>query len=357
MMEFKSVVMPGRVAVDTETLTDRYGKFTVEPLERGFGTTLGNSLRRVLLSSVQGAAVRAIRITDVTQEVSAIPGVVEDVTDIVLNVKSLRVKNHRNGPVTLYLEADGGGEVTAAQIQPNPDIEILNQDLHIATLADDGRLEMELYVDIGRGYVSANTRDLDRYPHNTILVDAVFTPIERVQYMIENARVGDVTDYDRLILQIWTDGTVTPGDAVSFGAKILKDHLVIFMNFDEDEESEEQSESAEDQDVDPVFGKGVEELELSVRSYNCLKAANIKTIGELVQRTESEMLKYRNFGKKSLTEIKEVLEKMGLSLGMTLSGKEAALGEVPSETAPEAEEELETETESEAEADDSSPGE
>ncbi len=331
MMEFKSVVMPGRVAVDTESLTDRYGKFTVEPLERGFGTTLGNSLRRVLLSSIQGAAVRAIRITDVTQEVSAIPGVVEDVTDIVLNVKGLRLKNHRNGPVTLYLEADSEGEVTAKQIQPNPDIEIMNPDLHIATLAGDGRLEMELYVDVGRGYVPANNRDLERYPQNTILVDAIFTPIERVQYTTENARVGDVTDYDRLIIQIWTDGTVRPTDALSFGSKILKDHLVIFMNFDEEEESDEEAESLDEQDVDPILAKGVEELELSVRSYNCLKAANIKTIGELVQRTEAEMLKYRNFGKKSLTEIKDVLEKMGLSLGVTLPKKDSSAVEAQAE--------------------------
>ena len=316
MMEFKSVVMPGQVVPDRETLTDRYGKFTVEPLERGFGTTLGNSLRRVLLSSIQGAAVRAIRVADVTQEVSAIPGVVEDVTDIVLNVKGLRVRNHRNGPVTLYLEAAGEGEVLAAKIQPNPDIEILNPDLRIATLAEGGRLEMELYVDVGRGYLAANTRDLDRYPQNTILVDAVFTPIERVQYTVENARVGDVTDYDRLIMQIWTDGTVRPVDALSFASKILKDHLAIFMSFDEEEAPPPEPEAEAAVDVDPVMMKGVEELELSVRSYNCLKAANIRTIGDLLQRTEAEMLKYRNFGKKSLTEIKEVLAKMGLSLGM-----------------------------------------
>ncbi|MFH1743285.1 MAG: DNA-directed RNA polymerase subunit alpha [bacterium] len=317
-MEFKTVVMPGRVVVDQDTLTDRYGKFTVEPLERGFGTTLGNSIRRVLISSIQGAAVRAIRIADVAQEVSAVPGVVEDVTDIVLNVKALRVKNHRNGPVTLYLEAGAEGEVTAAHIQPNPDIEILNRDQHIATLAGDGRLEMELYVDVGRGYLPANNRDLEQYPQNTILVDAVFTPIERVQYAVENARVGDVTDYHRLILQIWTDGTVKPADALSFSSKILKDHLVIFMNFDEEEPLETEPEGDDQTGIDPILSKGVEELELSVRAYNCLKAANIKIIGDLVQRSEAEMLKYRNFGKKSLTEIKEVLASMGLGLGMTL---------------------------------------
>ncbi|HPA45261.1 MAG TPA: DNA-directed RNA polymerase subunit alpha [bacterium] len=356
MIDFKSVVMPGRVIVEPDTLTDRYGKFTVEPLERGFGTTLGNSLRRVLISSIQGAAVRAIRITDVAQEVSAIPGVVEDVTDIVLNVKSLRVKNHRNGPVTLFLEASGEGEVTAESIQPNPDIEILNKDLHLATLSEDGRLEMELYVDVGRGYLPADTRDLERYPQNTILVDAVFTPIERVQYTVENARVGDVTDYDRLILQIWTDGTVRPVDALSFASKILKDHLVIFMNFEEEEPPVADQEADGQSDINPLLFKGVEELDLSVRAYNCLKAANVKTIGDLVQRQESEMLKYRNFGKKSLTEIKAVLANMGLGLGMTLP--EASLASRPYsealETMAEAAKAEEVEEQSEEESEEES---
>lgn len=317
-MKFKPVVMPGRVRIDQASVSDRYGKFVVEPLERGFGTTLGNALRRVLLSSIQGAAVKAVRITGVLQEVSYIPGVVEDVTDIILNIKGLRVKNHRNGPVTLYLQAKGEKEVKASDIEPNPDIEILNPELHLATLDKDGQLEMELFVDVGRGYVSADRqgKQVESYAINTIVMDAIFTPIERVKYIVENARVGDITDYDRLIMEIWTDGTVTPQDALAYSAKILKDHLFLFIHFPDEDEAPMESDEREEEIVNPYLAKGVEELELSVRAYNCLKAANIKTIGELVSKTESEMLKYRNFGKKSLTEIKEVLAKYGLYLGM-----------------------------------------
>ncbi|HQH73776.1 MAG TPA: DNA-directed RNA polymerase subunit alpha [bacterium] len=317
-MKFKSVIMPGRVRIDPATYSDRYGKFTVEPLERGFGTTLGNSLRRVLLSSIQGAAVKAVRINGVLQEVSYIPGVVEDVTDIVLNLKGLRIKNHRNGPVTLYLQAKGEGEVKASAIEPNPDIEIMNPGLHIASLDKNGELEMELYVDVGRGYLSAErqSKQTDAYPINTIVMDAIFTPIERVKYVVENARVGDIIDYDRLILEIWTDGTISPQDALAYSAKILKDHLFLFIHFPADEETPQEPEEKKEEVLNPYLAKGVEELELSVRAYNCLKSANIKTIGELVSKTESEMLKYRNFGKKSLNEIKEVLTKYGLYLGM-----------------------------------------
>ncbi|MBN2327919.1 MAG: DNA-directed RNA polymerase subunit alpha [Candidatus Omnitrophica bacterium] len=317
-MKFKTVVMPGRVRIDQDSLSDQYGKFVVEPLERGFGTTLGNALRRVLLSSIQGAAVKAVRINGVLQEVSFIPGVVEDVTDIILNIKGLRVRNHRNGPVTLYLQAKGEKDVKASDIEPNPDIEILNPDHHLATLDKDGELEMELYVDVGRGYMSADrqSKQNDSLPLNTIVVDAVFTPIDRVKYSVENARVGDITDYDRLIMEIWTDGTVSPQDALAYSAKILKDHLFLFIHFPEEDEAPQESTQKEEEVVNPYLAKGVEELELSVRAYNCLKAANIKTIGELVSKTESEMLKYRNFGKKSLTEIKEVLTKYGLYLGM-----------------------------------------
>jgi DNA-directed RNA polymerase subunit alpha len=317
-MKYKPVVMPGRVRVDQDTVNERYGRFVVEPLERGFGTTLGNSLRRVLLSSIQGAAVKAVRINGVLQEVSFIPGVVEDVTDIILNIKRLRVKNHRNGPVTLYLQASGEGEITAAQIENNPDVEILNPDLHIATLDKDGEFEMELYVDVGRGYLSSDRqiKELDTYPVNTILIDAIFTPIERVKYLVENARVGDITDYDRLIMEIWTDGTILPQDALAYSGKILKDHLLLFISFPDEDESPLEPIEEEKEEENPYLSKGVEELELSVRAYNCLKAANIKSIGELVNKTESEMLKYRNFGKKSLNEIKDVLTKYGLYLGM-----------------------------------------
>ena len=319
-MKFKPVVMPGRVQIDETTLTDRYGKFTVEPLERGFGTTLGNALRRVLLSSIQGSAVKAVRINGVLHETSYLPGVVEDVTDIILNIKKLRIKNHRNGPVTLYLHAKEKGEVTAANIEPNGDVEIMNPDLHVATLDKDGELEIEMFVDVGRGYLPAErqAKQADVYPINTIIMDAIFTPIERVKYHVENARVGDITDYDRLIMEIWTDGTVTPRDAIAYSAKILKDHLLLFIHFPDEDELVSETTEVEEIPINPYLSKGVEELELSVRSYNCLKAANIKTVGELVSKTENEMLKYRNFGKKSLTEIKEVLGKYGLRLGMDI---------------------------------------
>lgn len=320
-MKFKSVVMPGRIQADDSTMSDRYGKFTVEPLERGFGTTLGNSLRRVLLSSVQGSAVKATRISGVLQETSFIPGVVEDVTDIILNLKGLRLKNHRNGPVTLYLNATEKGEVKASQIEANADIEIMNPEHHIATLDKDGELEMELFVDVGRGYQPAERQaaQADMYPVNTIIMDAVYTPIERVKYQVENARVGDITDYDRLIMEIWTDGTVMPKDSLAYASKILKDHLLLFIHFPDEDELVAEANQEEETPINPYLSKGVEELELSVRSYNCLRAANIKSVGELVERTEGEMLKYRNFGKKSLNEIKDVLTKYNLYLGMDIS--------------------------------------
>lgn len=320
-MKFKSVVMPGRIQTDDSSLTDRYGKFTVEPLERGFGTTLGNSLRRVLLSSVQGSAVKAVRISGVLQETSFIPGVVEDVTDIILNLKGLRLKNHRNGPVTLYLNVKEKGEIKASQIEANADVEIMNPEHHIATLDKDGELEMELFVDVGRGYQPAERQasQSDMYPVNTVIMDAIYTPIERVKYQVENARVGDITDYDRLIMEVWTDGTVLPKDSLAYAAKILKDHLLMFIHFPDEDELVAETSQEEETPINPYLSKGVEELELSVRSYNCLRAANIKTVGELVERTEGEMLKYRNFGKKSLNEIKDVLTKYNLYLGMDIS--------------------------------------
>ncbi len=335
-MKFKSVVMPGRIQTEEASSTDRYGKFIVEPLERGFGTTLGNSLRRVLLSSVQGSAIKAVRISSVLQETAFIPGVVEDVTDIILNIKGIRLKNHRNGPVTLYLNANEKGEVKASQIESNADIEIMNPEHHIATLDKDGELEMELFVDVGRGYQPGerHTPQPDIYPVNTILLDAVFTPIERVRYQVENARVGDITDYDRLIMEVWTDGTVLPKDSLAYAAKILKDHLLIFIHFPDEDELVSDTQQEEETPINPYLSKGVEELELSVRSYNCLRAANIKTVGELVERTESEMLKYRNFGKKSLNEIKDVLTKYNLHLGMDLSQYKSGKASSGEEIAP-----------------------
>ncbi len=321
-MRFKSVVMPKRVAAEEDSKTASYGKFIVDPLERGFGTTLGNSLRRVLLSSIQGAAVTGVRIENVLQEISSVPGVVEDVTDIVLNLKQLVMCVQSNRAVTLRLEASGEGEVTAAQIEPHANVQILNPELHIATLAEDGQLKMDVIVDVGRGYVPADLYRRDERDVYLIPVDAVFSPIRRVKFEVENARVEEITDYDRLLLEIWTDGTIDPEEALAYSARILRDHLMIFVRFPE-EALPIQEEAAEPiRQVNPNLFKGVDELELSVRSYNCLKSANIRTIAELVQKTDAEMLKYRNFGKKSLSEIKELLAKMNLSLGMTLEDPE-----------------------------------
>jgi len=325
-MKFKSVVMPKRVSADEDTKSRSYSRFVVEPLERGFGTTLGNSLRRALLSSVQGAAVTGARIEGVLQEVSSIPGVVEDVTDIILNLKQLVMKVNSNRSVTLRLEAAGEGPVTAAQIEPNSAVEVLNPELHIATLAKDGRLNMDIIVDIGRGYVPADVHQRDDRDIHLVPVDAVYTPIRRVKYEVENARVEEITDYDRLILEIWTDGTIEPEEALAYSARILRDHLMIFVRFPEETLPIQEKATEPVRQINPNLFKGVDELELSVRSYNCLKSANIKTIAELVQKSEAEMLKYRNFGKKSLSEIKDLLSKMNLSLGTAL--EEAELGEI-----------------------------
>jgi DNA-directed RNA polymerase subunit alpha len=321
-MKFKSVMIPKHVTAEEESRTPSYGKFVVEPLERGFGTTLGNSLRRVLLSSIQGAAVTGVRIEGVLQEVSSIPGVVEDVTDIILNLKQMILKVQSSRPVTLRLEAGGEGKVTAAQIEPHANVEILNPDLHIATLADDGQLKMDIIVDIGRGYVPADLYRRDDRDIHYVPVDAVYSPIRRVKFEVENARVEEITDYDRLILEIWTNGTIEPEEALAYSARILRDHLMMFVRFPEEALPIQEKAMEPVHQVNPNLFKGVDELELSVRSYNCLKSANIRTIADLVQKSEAEMLKFRNFGKKSLSEIKELLDKMNLSLGMTLDETE-----------------------------------
>jgi len=318
-MKFKSVVMPKRVAADEDTKSATYSRFVIEPLERGYGTTLGNSLRRVLLSSVQGAAVTGVRIEGVLQEVSSIPGVVEDVTDVILNLKQLVLRMNSNRPVTLRLEAEGEGPVSAAKIEPHANVEILNPDLHIATLSADGQLGMDIIVDVGRGYVTGDMQKRDdRDIIYLIPVDAVFSPVRRVNYEVQDARVEEITDYDRLILEIFTDGTVEPEEVLAYASRILRDHLMMFVRFPEETLPIQEKAAEPVKQINPNLFKGVDELELSVRSYNCLKSANIKTIAELVQKSEAEMLKYRNFGKKSLTEIKELLTKMNLSLGMTL---------------------------------------
>lgn len=315
---WKELIKPQRVEIDPESQHPVYGKFVCEPLERGFGITLGNALRRVLLSSLQGAAIVSVKIDGVLHEFTSIPGVVEDVTDVILNLKEVRVKLLAEPPRTIRVEAQDEGVVTAADIVTDGQVKILNPKQHIATLSKDGVLKMEMVVKSGKGYVPAERSQQEGEPIGVIPIDAIFSPIRKVNYVVTNARVGQRTDYDKLTLEVWTDGSLSSVDAVGFAAKILKDQLSIFINFDEaDERLEEEEEEPEEPFNENLF-RSVDELELSVRSSNCLKNANIHYIGDLVQKTESEMLKTKNFGRKSLNEIKGILEQMGLSLGMKL---------------------------------------
>jgi len=304
--------------LERETKTATYGKFSCEPLERGFGTTLGNSLRRILLSSLQGAAITHVRIEDALHEFTNLPGVVEDVTDIILNLKEVLFKVEDDKTFTLRLDKDGAGAVTASDIQLVPGIQILNPDHPVATLSADGKLHMELTIGTGRGYVPAERHENAGMPVGTIPIDALFSPIKKVNFNVTNARVGQQTDYDKLTIEVWTNGAVAPDDATAFAAKILKEQLNIFINFEEVDEPVESPVDEEQEKLNENLWRTVDELELSVRSANCLQNANIKYIGELVQKSESEMLKTKNFGRKSLKEIKEILAEMGLSLGMKL---------------------------------------
>ncbi|HSV07840.1 MAG TPA: DNA-directed RNA polymerase subunit alpha [Candidatus Binatus sp.] len=314
---WRELITPRRLEVDEKSLTPTYGKFHGEPFERGYGTTVGNALRRVLLSSLQGAAIVALRIKGVLHEFSTIPGVREDVTDIVLNLKEVRVKLHDGvAEETARIQARGERDLTAADIQAGPRVEILNPHQHIANLAKDSELDVELVIRMGRGYVPAERNKREEDPAGTIPIDAIFSPILKVNFTVTNARVGQRTDYDRLTLEVHTDGSVRPEDAVGFAARILQQQLAIFVNFEEEPStrSEEHTEVPHNENL----YRPVDDLELSVRSANCLQNADIKYIGELVQRTEQEMLKTKNFGRKSLNEIKEFLQEMGLSLGMKL---------------------------------------
>lgn len=307
--------IPKKLDIEKETLSGSYGKFVAEPFERGFGSTIGNSLRRILLSSIAGAAVTSIKIEGVLHEFSTVPGVKEDVTDIILNLKNLRLKVYDDKPKVIRLKRKGAGKVLAKHITHDADVEILVPDLHIATLDKDGKIDIEMVVELGRGYVPADRTKKEDMPIGVIPIDAIFSPIRKVNFSVENARVGRVTDYDKLVMEIWTDGSVSPEDVLGFSAKILKDHLNLFINFEENDQPVEQKKDA-DQEVNKNLMKNVHELELSVRAANCLKNASIRTIGDLVQRSESEMLRTKNFGRKSLNEIKEILHEMGLSLGM-----------------------------------------
>jgi len=318
---WRDLIRPRKLEVDPESLTPTYGKFTCEPLERGFGTTIGNSLRRILLSSLQGSAITAIKIEGALHEFTTIPDVVEDVTDIVLNLKEVLLKCVDSKPRVLRLEKDGEGKMTAGDILVTDGIEVLNPEHHILTCSKGAKLRMELHVGTGRGYVPAERNKTLQMPVGVIPIDSLFSPIRKVNFVVTNARVGQQTDYDRLTLEVWTNGAVKPEDAVAFAAKILKDQLSIFINFEEGTEpAHEAVISEEQQKLNENLWKSVDELELSVRSANCLQNANIRYIGELVQKTESEMLKTKNFGRKSLKEIKEILAEMGLSLGMKLEG-------------------------------------
>jgi DNA-directed RNA polymerase subunit alpha len=318
-MLWKGFQRPKRLEFERETLTDRFGRFYAQPFERGFGTTIGNALRRVLLSSIEGAAITAVKIDGVLHEFSPIPGVVEDATDIILNLKQIPLKLHVDHTKTLVLRIDKAGEVRARDIQGDADVEILEPDAHIATIAEGGKLHMEMRMKRGRGYVAADKNFDEDLGIGWIPIDSVHSPIKKVNYLVEAARLGQTTDYDKLTVDVWTNGSVTPRDAVSLSAKLIRDHLNIFINLEEvgdlqQDASADQPRAALNENLD----KSVEELELSVRSYNCLKNANIRTIRELVQKTEGEMLKTKNFGRKSLNEIKEILSGMGLSLGMRL---------------------------------------
>jgi DNA-directed RNA polymerase subunit alpha len=318
VMLWKGFQKPKRLATDTETLTEKYGRFWAQPFERGFGTTIGNALRRVLLSSIEGAAVTAVKIEGVLHEFQSIPGVVEDATDIILNLKQVPFKLHGEGPKAIYLRADQPGVVTSGMIEADGDVEVLDKNVYIATVSEGGKLDMEMRLKRGRGYVSADKNFDEDLGLGFIPIDSVHSPVRKVNYTVEAARLGQITDYDKLTLEVWTNGSVTPTDAIGLAAKLLKDHMNIFISFEEELEAVTSTEDRKPEIRNENLNRSVEELELSVRSYNCLKNANIQTIGELVQKTEAEMLKTKNFGRKSLNEIKEILATMGLSLGMKI---------------------------------------
>ena len=331
---WRDLIKPRRMEIDQESVSQTYGKFVAEPLERGFGITLGNSLRRVLLSSLQGAAITSVKIESVEHEFTTVPEVTEDVTDIVLNLKEVLLRMHTNEQKTLRIEVEGPKEVKAGDILADDQVEILNPGHHICTLSEGGKLRMEMICRRGRGYVPAVNNKNPGDPIGTIPIDALFSPIRKVNYQVTNARVGQVTDYDKLSLEVWTDGSVTPQDAVAYAAKIIKEQLTVFINFDETEEPIIAEAPKEEAKLNENLFRSVDELELSVRSANCLQQANIKTIGDLVQRTEAEMLKTKNFGRKSLKEIKEILAEMGLSLGMKLDNWPQKPGVAPASNEP-----------------------
>jgi len=315
---WRELIKPKSISIEEDSRTHSYGKFVCEPLERGFGITIGNALRRILLSSLQGAAIVSVKFDDVVHEFSTIPGVREDVTDVILNLKQIKLRLVDSEDTVIRLSKEGEGAVTAQDIETDGAVEILNPEQHIATLNKEAKLGMEMVVKMGKGYLSTETVKSGEQAIGEIPVDAIFSPIQKVNYVVTNARVGQITDYDKLTLEIWTDGSVTPEDALAYAAKILKEQMQPFINFQEEPEPLETVEHEDEEKLNANLFRPVSELELSVRSANCLKNASITYIGELVQKTEAEMLKTKNFGRKSLNEIKGILEEMGLSLGMKL---------------------------------------
>jgi DNA-directed RNA polymerase subunit alpha len=315
---WKGFQKPKRLAANTDTLTDKYGLFWAQPFERGFGTTIGNALRRVLLSSIEGPAITAVKIEGVLHEFSSIPGVVEDATDIILNLKQIPFKVDSDGNKTVRLVSDQPGVVLSGAIQADAEVEILDRNLYLATVSEGGKLDVEMRIKQGRGYVSADKNFDDDLALGYIPIDSVHSPVRKVNYTVEAARLGQVTDYDKLTMEVWTNGVVSPQDAIGYAAKLVKDHMSIFINFEEQLETEETSAESAAERLNENLNRSVEELDLSVRSYNCLKNAQIQTIGDLVTRSEADMLKTKNFGRKSLNEIKEILAQMGLCLGMKI---------------------------------------
>ena len=317
-MLWKGFQKPKRLIVSNETTTDKYSQFSAQPFERGFGTTIGNALPRVLLSSIEGAAITAVKIEGVLHEFSSIPGVVEDATDIILNLKQIPLKLHGDDRKTVYLKGTQPGVYTSGNIEHDADIEILDKNVYLGTVSEGGSLQIEMRVQNGRGYVSADRNFDEDLGIGYIPVDSVHSPVRKVNYYVEAARLGQVTDYDKLTIEIWTNGSITPQDSLGLAAKLVKDHMQIFIQFEEKTEPVEEPAEIRHDAVIEHLNKSVDELELSVRSYNCLKNANIRSIGELVTKSEAEMLKTKNFGRKSLNEIKEILQSMGLQLGMRL---------------------------------------
>lgn len=320
-MLWKGFQKPKRLSVTADENDATHAQFSAQPFERGFGTTIGNALRRVLLSSIEGHAVTAVKIEGILHEFSPIPGVVEDATDIILNLKQIPFRVHSEGIKTIYLDSDHPGVLTSGDIKADADVEILDKSIYIATVSEGGKLHMEMRLKAGRSYVAADKNFDSDLSIGYIPVDSVHSPVKKVNYTVEAARLGQTTDYEKLNLDVWTNGCISPQDALGYGAKLLKDHMAIFINFEEQPEQSEEVGEKQPEPLNENLNRSVEELELSVRSYNCLKNANIKTIGELVQKSESEMLKTKNFGRKSLNEIKEILASMNLSLGMALDEK------------------------------------